>query len=611
MPYGTAERPAVLTEDTIRAELVQILSSQAFARSERQRRFLRHAVEAAIEGRSQVLKESLLGVAIFNRGPDFDPRSDNIVRVEARRLRQRLQDYYQTEGSTRAVLIDLPTGAYIPQFSWRTAVEPAPVPRPKLTIRHAAVAVTALVLIATAAVLWATQREPPLIAVLPFNEYNAGDAGPYRGDSIADDILQLLAETPRLRVVSRTSTFRFRGKSADLPEIRRRLGVEFLLEGSVQKVGDRIRIAARLVDGSSGVPRWAETRETDAAGLDRAERGIAAAVAAVLKAGKPRPVPGHTPPSEARDQLARARYLVGKGGTANRQRALEHYARTVALDPNYAQAWGELARLLSLIAFHDSAAAGRLAPQIQDAAARALRLDAWLADPHCALARLAWSHDWDWNAAERGWKKTLEINPNYAGAHQAYALGLVTRRRFREAEAHSRRAMELDPMAFAASNDLGVVLYLSRQFDKAATHARMSISLAPESPSPHFLMGVVDVARDRSGRAPSELDRAAAARARDPEILGRLGNVHARAGRRAEARAVLAELERNPDAAHIYTAMVETGLGNRNRAIDLLAMSVDKRESDVVFLGVDPVFDPLRQDARFAVLCRRLGVPVE
>ena len=369
MVHGTAEGPAAPSEDAVRVELARILASRAFARSERQQRFVRYAVECAIEGRPEALKEHALGVEIFNRGRDFDPRADNIVRVEARRLRKRLQDYYQTEGSADPVLIDLPTGGYEPRFSWRTIPNHAPLPRHALISRRAAAAAAAVALavIAAAAFVWFSQREPTLIAVLPFSQYNAGEAGPYLGDGIAEDILQLLAQTPRLRVVSRTSAFRFRGPGADLSEIRRRLNAKVMLEGSVRQQEGRIRIAARLVDGNTGIPLWAETQEVDAAGLDRAERRIAAGVAGVLKAGSPRPLSSHVPPAGARDLLARARYLAGKGGPENRQRAVEHYERAVTLDPGYAQAWGELARLLSLLAFLDSDSADRLSPRIKDA----------------------------------------------------------------------------------------------------------------------------------------------------------------------------------------------------------------------------------------------------
>jgi predicted Zn-dependent protease len=164
-------------------------------------------------------------------------------------------------------------------------------------------------------------------------------------------------------------------------------------------------------------------------------------------------------------------------------------------------------------------------------------------------------------------------------------------------------------MAFAASNDLGVVLYASRQFDEASAHARASLALAPESPFPHFLLGMVEVAGNRIREGTMELEKAASSLARAPDILGRPGNAYAQAGRVAEARAVLAELERTPEQGHVYRAMVETGLGNRNRALELLEAGIGMRESDAVFVGVDPVFDALRREARFTALCRKLGVP--
>ncbi|MGJ5817546.1 tetratricopeptide repeat protein [Paludibaculum fermentans] len=608
MTRGTVEHPAVPSAADIRSQLAQVIASRAFARSERQQKFLRHTVEAAVEGRAEVLKESTLGVEIFNRGSDFDARADNIVRVEARRLRQRLQDYYLNEGAADAVLIDLQPGGYVPQFSWKTTAAAPPAPR-SWKYRAAAAGMAVLGLAIAAVLIWFPRREAPLIAVLPFVEYEAGEAGPYLGDGIAEDILQLLAETPRLRVVSRTSTFRFRGPNLDLSAIRNRLGAKLLLEGNVRRNSGRIRIAARLVDAGTGVPVWADTRETDAAGLDGAERTLAAGVASALKAGSLRPLPGHLPPAEARDLLARARYLAARGGAANRQQAVALYEQAVTLDPGYARAWAELARILSLIAFHDSVEADRLAPRIRDAAARALRLDGTLADPHFALARLAWSHEWNWNAAESGWLKTLEINPNYAGAHQAYALGLMSRGRFREALEHSRRARELDPMSYAASNDLGLVLYAARQFDQAAAHARASLSLAPESPYPRILLGIVEAARNRPVEAAAEFEQTVSSLSRDPGILGRLGNVYARSGRVAEAQAVLSELQRNPDAGRIYMAMVETGLGHRDRALELLEMSLARRESDVVFAGIDPVFDPLLREPRFQAVCRKLNLP--
>jgi TolB-like protein/Flp pilus assembly protein TadD len=607
MGLGAPEHQLPLTPEEIRHGLSQVLASKAFARSEPHRCFLRHAVEAVLNQRTEVLKESILGVEVFNRGSDFDPNLDNVVRVEARRLRQRLSKYYQNEGRGDEVLIELPVGSYVPQFSRRSARMPARVVPGRSMGRLAAFIAVALVAIAVVLHLALRRREPPLLAVLPFAEFSPAGGDAVRGDAIADDILQLLAETPGLRVVSRTSAFRFRPQNAQLDNVRRQLGAEMLVEGSVRQVGNRTHISVRLLDGKTGIPVWAGTQDCDASGLEAAERAIAQRVAAVL--GASLRAPGHTPPPEARDLFAKARFAAARGDADGRARALDLFRRVVALDPDFARAWGELARQLSLNAFHEPGAADRLVIEVRNSAAHALRLDPALADPYFALARVAWFYDWDWPVAEKNWQRVLEINPNYAGAHQAYALALVTRRRFGEALTHSRRAVELNPLAYAASKDLGVVLYAARRFDEAASHARASLSLAPDPAGPLFLLGSVDAARGRYADAIRELEKSAALQSRAPAILGRLGHAYARSGRLAEAQSVLAELERNPQAPRIYAAMVETGLGHSDRAIQLIEASVAKREPDVLFLGVDAVFDPLRRDGRFRVLCSKIAGP--
>ncbi len=554
-----------------------------------------------------MLKESILGVEVFNRGPDFDPNLDNVVRVEARRLRQRLKNYYQNEGRGDPVLIELPVGSYIPQFSRRSAAKAAREAPARSVTRLVAFGGVALILTGAFSYLALRRQEPPLLAVLPFAEFGPAGGDAVRGDAVADDILQLLAETPGLRVVSRTSAFRFRPQDAQLDNVRRQLGAEMLVEGSVKQVGNRTHISVRLLNGKTGIPVWAGTQDCDGAGLEGAERAIAQRVATVLGASL-RP-PGHTPPAEVRDLFARARFAAARGDADGRARALDLYRRVVALDPDFARAWGELARQLSLNAFHEPGAADRLVVEVRASAARALRLDSALADPYFALARVAWFYDWDWAVAEKNWQRVLEINPNYAGAHQAYALALVTRRRFGEALTHSRRAVELNPLAFAASNDLGVVLYAAGRFDEAASHAQVSLSLAPDPAGPLFLLGSVDAARGRYAAAIRELEKSAALLSRDPSILGRLGNAYARSGRLAEAQSVLAELERSPKAPRIYAAMVETGLGHSDRAIQLIEASLARRDPDVLFLGVDAVFDPLRSDGRFRALCSRVAGP--
>ncbi len=606
-------------EDAVRVQLQRILGSHTFARSRRQQRFLEYAVESVLAGKSEALKESVLGMAVFDRGEAFDPRSDNIVRVEARRLRQRLDEYYRNEGGEDEVAIEFPTGSYVPQFSQRetptaspvvSTIDPRIIPPPTRRFRFGVflvIGAAALAGIAACAFLWLHSRKPISIAVLPFSDFSGGDEERYHADGITEDITQALAQTRRLRVVARTSAFQFRGKSQDVREIGRRLGVSRIVEGSVQNRDGRLRISARLVNTEDGFEVWSATEETDGAGIERAERALTAGLAQAMKTS-PAATALHVPPAAAQDLVLRARYLAGRGGEENRRRAVELYERAAALDPEYARPRAALASILSLEAFHDPAAAPALAPRVRAAARRAIELDGTIPESHVALARLAWCYEWDWNAAERHWLRALELNPSHAPARQSYALALASRGRFREAVAESQRAAELDPLSFAASSDLGVVLYASRQFDRATAHARRSLTLAPDALPPHFLLGVAAAAAGRYAEAISELERHAERFHRAPAVIGRLGNAYARTGRRDEAAALLAEILRGPDAPRIYAAMIQTALGDRPAALASLEQSAARRETDFLFLGVEPVFDPLRQEPRFAALLAKLGL---
>lgn len=600
------------TGEAIRIQLERILASRAFARSERQRRFLRFVVEKTLEGSPDAIKEAQLGIEVFDRGAAFDPRADNIVRVEARRLRQRLEDYHSGEGLGDPVLIELPKGSYVPQFSLRDVVASAPASpadlnrAPRGRYVWVAAGAAALALLAGAVLLARHFASAPVsVAVLPFAGFPAADDH-YQADGITEDITQALAQSRQLRVVARTSAFQFRGTSLDVREIGRRLGAGLVVEGSVQRRDGRIVIAARLVDVRNGFQVWAASEETDGSGIESAERTLVTGLSRALNSDPPRRGSNHTAPAEAQDLVLRGRYLASRGGDDNQAKAIEAYTRAAALDPDYARAWGEMARALSLQAFHDYAAAPRLAPRIKAAAERAIALDPRLPDAHVALARLAWSWDLDWNAAERHWLRALEVNPNYAAAQVSYALALASRRRGREAVAAARSAIELDPLSFAAANDLGVVLYLARRFDESAAHARKSLALAPDSKPPHFLLGVAFAASGRYAEGIVELERVAAVTGRPAAVLARLCNAYARAGRHADAAATRAEIERNPESGHVHAAMAATALGDHEAALRHLEQSAVLRETDFLFIGADPIFDPIRGAPRFAALCGKL-----
>jgi serine/threonine-protein kinase len=589
--------------EAVRTQLERILASRTFRRSRGQQRFLRHVVDITLEGCPEKLKETALGMEVFERGADFDPRIDTIVRVEARRLRLRLEAYYKNEGGNDDVLIALPPGGYVPEFFQRTA---QPVRR--RMGRRWIVAAIVLAVLAGAAVFWPGWRPPVSVAVLPFTDDSPGEGNQYRAEGVTEDIAQALAQVPRLKVADHAAAVSVRASRKSLAEIGRLLRVATVLEGSVQTQAGHHRVSARLVRVRDGQAIWSGTEAAgDAATLQNASHAIACNVARALHAEAPG-APGHIPPAEAQDLLLQARFLDSRGGIVNQQRAVELYEEAIQRDQGYARALGELARLLSLMAFHDSATAPIVAPRIKSAAARAIQLDPSLPNPYLALARLAWFYEWNWEAADRNWRRALEIAPDSAGLHESYALGLASRRRFREALEHSRRAAELDPLSFAASNDMGIVLYCSRRFEEAAAQSQRSLALAPDSLLPRYLLGVVRSQQNRPVEAIAELERFAARYGRPADVLGRLGYAYGRAGRYAAAQATLAELNRLPNPDAIYQAMLHTGLGQSDAALADLERSAGRHEPDLVFIGVEPAFDALRSEPRFAAICAGLGL---
>jgi TolB-like protein/Tfp pilus assembly protein PilF len=597
-------------EGEVRETLDRICASSAFARSRRQQRFLRYLVEAVLAGRAEELKETVLGIEVFDRGPDFDPRVDNIVRVEARRLRQRLQTYGECEGAASRVVIELPTGSYVPQLTLRAASGLAPAaPGRSAPVRRSFRnwwIVAAVVTGALGTASWYWWQRPEVLAVLPFTDLSPDGAARYQADAVTEDLTQGLAQAPGVRVVARTSALRYRDSHLDARQIGRELGARLLLEGSVQPSVGRIRIRARLVDTRTGLQTWSAERDVERERFEPAELEIAAAAARALHSGLPTGLSSYSASPEVQDLVLRARFRARSGGEANLRDAETLYERALLLDPRHAKAWGEYARVLSLSAFLDSTRAPALAPRVREASAQAVQLGDRTPAPLVGRARMAWAYEWNWAEAERNWRLALKADPNLASTHLSYALGLAARGRSREAVAEARAAVDLDPLAYAASNDLGVVLYSARRYGEAEAQARRSLALTPASGSPLYMLGTVYAGQGRFGEAAAELERAVARLSRGSLLLARLGAAKARSGHRDEALALLDEIRRDAGAPAMAQAILLAALGERPAALDALARSAAARETDFLFALVDAALDPLRAEPRFTVLCQPL-----
>jgi serine/threonine-protein kinase len=572
----------------VREHLEKVLASSSFGGAPRVQQFLRFVVEETLEGRVGDLKESVVAVNVFGRRSDFDSHSDSVVRVQASHLRRRLREYYRTEGLHDAMVIELPSGAYVPAFRPAEGL-PAAVARrrtPRWLLPAAGLVVISAAAIALWTSGWLARNSPTSIAVLPFASLDAAPESEYLGEGIAEDLMTALARSPDLRVAARTSAFQFRDKNVNAASVGRDLGASVLLEGSLRGDPDHLKIAAQLVNASSGFDLWSESWEGPASDAPLFEERIVRAVRQALgKAGKRAPAdaePAIRPPLPgAQEAYWRGRYLLSKGheSRSGSIRFLEDAARA---DPQYAPAWAGLATAYATMAFHMEGDIDELLSKARSAGRRALQIDPASAEALASLAVLSYAFDRDWAGAERGFERALELNPSYARGHLQYAMGLISRARFDAAIAHIRAARVLDPLSFAIGNDLAF----------AYAHVILADSLAMEG---------------NSTAAIAEYEQAIRTLGRGPWILGPMGYALARAGRKVEAANAAREIE-SQDGSGVHLAYVYAGLGAKPRALDALDHAYAQRIVDLNFMAVDPMLATLRTEPRFLALKVRLGL---
>lgn len=572
--------------DDVRQQLARILRSRVFFPSARISRFLRFAVEETISGRASQLKEYLLGVEVFDRPADYDPRTDPIVRVEARRLRAKLSRYYETEGVADILIIDLPTGGYVPRFSARHS---APgVPAPKFRGRT--------------------------IAVLPFANLSAEPGSEYFSQGLTTELIHALTRVEDLQVAAWTSASQLGGRPHDLGEIRRRLNVELILDGAVRQASGMVRMTARLIDAATGVYLWSETYDRRLSGIFAIQEEIAEAIVGVLKV---RLTGAHPPRAEPNLETYRL-YLKGRFHWSARteeslRTSVEWFQQAISRDAHYAPAYAGLADAWSLLGEFGYAQPAEVMPRAKSAALRALELDSTLAEAHTSLALIRSLYDWEWHESETHYRRALELNPGYAQAHHWYAVDfLVLLARFDEAVIEILHARRLDPLSPGVNESAGFVLTTSRRFEEAVEHYRAVIQQSPEYFRAHTSLGRALGFLGRYDEAIASLLRGRELSDDVPSIYGALGQIYALAGREAEARRELSrlhELASRRSVSATCFALIHTGLGEHQKALDWLELSLQRRELPLTSIGVHPAYDALRREPRFKVMIQRIGLP--
>jgi len=452
------------------------------------------------------------------------------------------------------------------------------------------------------------------IAVLPFENLSRDPDNAYFAEGIQEEILTRLAGIADLKVISRTSTQRYQSKPGNLAEIAQHLGVANILEGSVQKAGDQVRVTVQLIQVASDSHLWADTFDRNLTDIFGVESEIAKAIADALKAkltGAEEQLIAARPTSDvtAYELYLKGRVLWGKRGGDNMRQAIAFYEQAIVRDPNYAPAYAALAETYVVLPVYTEASTREAYAKAKAAALKALQLDDKLAEAHNALA-LALFLDLDFAGSIAEFQRAIALNPNYATAHHWYGFNpLCTLGRFDEAIAESKRAVELDPLSPVINSDLGSNLMVARRYDEAIAQLRKTLEIDPTFSLAH---GALGEALQFKGDLPGAIAEYTKAQelAADPRSRVLMAAAKAQLGDKDAAVRMLAELEeasRHREIPGVQRAVLYTSLGNRTEAIRCLEQSVaDHDTQDVAWIKVYPTWDPLRGDPRFEALVQKV-----
>ena len=567
-----------LSPADIRAHLHRVMASAGFISSESIQRLLEFTVEKTLAGESGQIKEYTLGLEVFGRKESFDPRTDAIVRVQARKLRARLLAYYESEGAQECIRIECRKGSYVPHIIAAQSPEATP---------------------------------PRSIAVIPFVNLGPGRDNDYLCNGITEELIFQLSRVENLRVVSRTSCFALGESSGDVRSLGQKLHADLIVEGTVRQSGDSVRITAQLIDTEDGYHLCSDHWDRPMTDLFAVQDEIASII---VKSLRPHlaALPAASRPTH--DREAYLFYLKGRHLWSQRTehgfwRAIEYYEAAIARDPRFARAWSAMADTYQLMAAHGLDPPDACMRKARQAAVTALSLDPRLPAAHSAIAAILMTFDRNPEAARREWKLALEIDPNYAHAWHGLAVFGNIFGNMDEALAALRQAQGLEPLSAAIACDFGFLLYWARRYAEAIDACRRALDLHPS-----FARTYVPLARAHAAQGHYDEATGICLEARPlfhgraflAQLLATLGYCYGRSGRTAEAEAVLDELRRMGREHYVSTydiATIHAGMGNHEQAMEILRTAVEEHAFWLIALPIEPLFDPMRGDRQFEQLC--------
>jgi serine/threonine protein kinase/Tfp pilus assembly protein PilF len=461
-----------------------------------------------------------------------------------------------------------------------------------------------------------SRRAVDSLAILPLANASGDPDTEYLSDGITESIINNLSQLPKLRVMARSTVFRYKGKEVDPQQIGRELGVRAIVTGRVLQRSEMLIIKAEMVDTEDGSHLWGEHYNRKLSDIFTVEEEISSVISEKLRlklngAQKKQLTKRYTENTEAYQLYLKGRYYWNKRTIEGLKKGIEYFLQAIESDPNYALAYAGLADSYNILASYSALSSTDAFPRAKAAAMKALELDDKLAEAYASLAFVKFGYDWDWAGAERAFKRALELNPGYAPAHQWYALYLAAMNRMDEAVAGINRAQEIDPLSLPINTNAGFIFYLARRFDEAIEMFEKTLELDPDFTLAHRRLGQAYEQKLMYAEARREFEKCVALSGSDTETMAALGHIYAVAGETEQARQIINEMLALSKERYIPSyliAIIWMGLGDRDAAFQWLEKAYEERYGFLAYLDVGPLFDSIRSDPRYTELLRRVGL---
>ena len=456
----------------------------------------------------------------------------------------------------------------------------------------------------------------PSIAVLPFVDMSPESDQEYFCNGIAEEIITSLSHLEKLKVVARTSAFAFKGKQMDVREIGQKLGVDHILEGSIRKAGNRLRITAQLIQVCDGFYLWSDRFDRVLEDVFSIQDEISLAIADNLKvklfaADRAIVTKSYTVDIDAYNDYLMGRYFVDKGRKSDFLKGIEYFTKAIEADPNYAQGYSGIANAYYLLGLLGSEMPSKVFPKAKEYAEKALQADDTISEAHTILGLVKVHYDWDWEGAEKEFQLALSLNPNSSFTYYGFAIYYGAIGKAEEAITHAKKYLELDPLSIFAYNAMGTILLRAGHYKMATKHFQKVMEMDPNLSTTYFLSGQVDMKQSFYDQGIALIEKAADLENDNPLILSSLGWAYGIAGRKKEAKQILVRLQgmsRDRYISRFLYAKIYAGLGDKDQAFKYLEEAYQQHAMSLALIITDESVENLRSDPRFMKLLKKINL---